>query len=274
MLKSNCHTHTVFCDGKNTAKEMINRAIDLGFTSLGFSFHSPMPYENDYAIAANKVDEYYNEIEQLKLKYQNKIEIFNGIELDFDSINNINTDKFDYIIGSVHQIHENNQVYYLDYTASELHRCVDECFDKNWNKMAKHYYDLILNFATKKQFDIVGHFDLITKFNQDFAQFDELDQEYQQIAKDCLNKLHLINPNLIFEVNTGAMFRLDNTNPYPNQQLLKHINLLGFKVMINSDSHSVNSLDFAFDKAIDICKSCGIKSVQILANGRFEAVSI
>ena len=36
MLKANYHTHTVFCDGDNTAQEMVDRALELGFEHLGF----------------------------------------------------------------------------------------------------------------------------------------------------------------------------------------------------------------------------------------------
>ena len=36
MLKANYHTHTVFCDGDNTAQEMVDRALELGFEHLSF----------------------------------------------------------------------------------------------------------------------------------------------------------------------------------------------------------------------------------------------
>ena len=39
ILKSNFHTHTTFCDGKSTAEEMVQRALELGFDRLGFSGH-------------------------------------------------------------------------------------------------------------------------------------------------------------------------------------------------------------------------------------------
>ena len=37
MIKANFHTHTTMCDGKNTAEEMAERAVVLGFNQLGFS---------------------------------------------------------------------------------------------------------------------------------------------------------------------------------------------------------------------------------------------
>lgn len=36
----NLHTHTIYCDGKDTPEEMILAACEKGFTSLGFSGHS------------------------------------------------------------------------------------------------------------------------------------------------------------------------------------------------------------------------------------------
>ena len=34
------HMHTVFCDGKNTPEEILEKAIELGFDSIGFSSHA------------------------------------------------------------------------------------------------------------------------------------------------------------------------------------------------------------------------------------------
>ena len=39
-MLSNLHTHTKFCDGSNTAEELVEEAIDKGFVSLGFSAHA------------------------------------------------------------------------------------------------------------------------------------------------------------------------------------------------------------------------------------------
>lgn len=36
MIPSNYHTHTRFCDGKNTPEEIVREAIRLGCPELGF----------------------------------------------------------------------------------------------------------------------------------------------------------------------------------------------------------------------------------------------
>ena len=40
----NLHTHGVLCDGKDDYESTIRRAMELGFSSIGFSGHSYMSY--------------------------------------------------------------------------------------------------------------------------------------------------------------------------------------------------------------------------------------
>ncbi|MDP4119064.1 MAG: PHP domain-containing protein, partial [Bacillota bacterium] len=39
-MKTNFHTHTVFCDGNDTVEELVRAAEEKGFDALGFSGHS------------------------------------------------------------------------------------------------------------------------------------------------------------------------------------------------------------------------------------------
>lgn len=273
MFKSNTHTHTYFCDGKNSPEEIIKKAIELGFVSLGFSGHSPMFFENDYAIKAEKFSEYYNEIEILKNAYSEQIEIYNGIELDKDCVD-LSSYKFDYVIASVHQIHMNNKIYYVDYSAEVLTECVNIEFNGSFIKMAKHYYDEFTKFIIDVKPDIVGHFDLIEKFNSNKTLFDTDSDEYKEIVRNAVKVIAENCPGQIFEVNTGAMYRLKNDLIYPSSYIMECIKEYGMNVTINSDSHCVNSLVFGFETALNYCRNHGFKSVYMLKNGIFEEICI
>lgn len=273
MVNSNLHTHTLYCDGKNSPEEMIVKAIELGFESLGFSAHSPMFFENDYAVQPEKFQEYFDEIERLKKKYSGKIEIYNGIELDKDSID-LSAYHFDYVIASVHQIHKNTKIYYVDYSAEMLIECADNEFGGDFFKMIKHYYDELTEFVIDIGPDIVGHFDLIEKFNGGKALFDNECDEYKSIVKNALKRIAEKRPGQIFEINTGAMYRLKNDVIYPSQYIMSLLKDYGFKIVINSDSHSVDSLNFAFDKALDYAMKYGFKYIYMLKNGEFKQISI
>ena len=75
MLRGNFHTHTTFCDGKNSAQEMVDQALYLGFTHLGFSGHMDPDIRMD-------LEAYDNEIRHLQNQYRGKLDILRGVELD------------------------------------------------------------------------------------------------------------------------------------------------------------------------------------------------
>ena len=62
-IRGNFHTHTTFCDGKNTAEEMAEQAAALGFTHLGYSGHMDPDIRMDLAA-------YDAEIRRLQEKYR------------------------------------------------------------------------------------------------------------------------------------------------------------------------------------------------------------
>ncbi|MBR5438435.1 MAG: histidinol-phosphatase [Clostridia bacterium] len=266
-IKTNCHTHTNYCDGKNTAREMIEAAIGKGFTTIGFSGHIPMNFENSWAMTDESLDLYYEELNSLKKAYADKIEVLCGIELDSD----YETKKeyhYDYVLSSVHQIH-GDRVYFIDYTAEELTEAVNEVYDGDWNKMAAEYFRTLAELVVREKTDVVGHFDLITKFNKNGCLFDENDPDYQKSALEAVDYILDNKPDVVFEVNTGAMFRCGNESPYPAAFILKRIGERGGRVTVSSDAHCTDALDFMFGKAREYCKDNGIKTLWHLTGKGF-----
>ena len=273
MFLSNCHTHTFYCDGKNSPEQMAESAVEQGFQSLGFSVHSPMNFKNDFAITLDRLDEYFNTIERLKEKYKSQLEIYNGIEIDADC-EDYDYSKFDYRIAAVHQLHCCERIYSIDDTPEELADCVKKEFGGSFAAMAKQYYSSLASFVCSVKPDVVAHVDLITKFNEKYKLFDEGNIEYQMIAKLYIERICLECPDILFEVNTGAMFRCGNQHPYPADFILKFLSGRGAKITLSSDSHSIDSLQFGFKKATEIIKEAGFHEIYFLDGGQFKAHSI
>ncbi len=271
-ILSNAHTHTTFCDGKDTPEQIILQALRLGFVSLGFSAHSPLPYINDFALPSWKVDEYKAYINALKEQYEGKIEILTGLELDADS--DMDTDGFDYIIGSVHQLRKGDQVYDLDSTANELALCRDKMFGGDMVKLSAAYFDTLARHCSDKRVNIVGHFDLITKFNDTDHLVDTTHALYRLYAKSAIDVILANNPDVIFEVNTGAIARGKRQLPYPDAYLLKYLADRGARIMINSDAHSAANLNACFDEAVYYCANAGVKRICRLRKGGIEELPI
>ena len=73
MELKNFHTHTTYCDGKNTAEEMILAAINQGFTALGFSGHSHTSIDPSYCMTTDETRRYIDELKALREKYRKKV---------------------------------------------------------------------------------------------------------------------------------------------------------------------------------------------------------
>ncbi len=248
-IKSNFHTHTNLCDGKNSAEEMVQGALNLGFTHLGFSGHM------DYDIHMD-IENYKNTINLLREKYKNRIQILCGIELD-----NLYDVKFsnvmDYVIGSTHFLDvKYTHPLSVDNTPEDFIFLCNEFFSGDFYKLAKSYYELEAQIYDRTKCTFVGHFDLLTKFNKDYRFFDENDERYRKCALEALE--YLVKQGVMFEINTH------NSKIMPSSFILKRLNELNGEIIINSDAHSVSQLDKNFDEAIEIAKSCGFTHTNIL----------
>ena len=238
-MKRDLHIHSTFSDGKNTPEEIIKAAIDKDFDEIGFSDHSYIEAEKGYCLDRGKTEEYISEIFNLKEKYNNKISVLCGIEQDFYSP--FPADKrFDYIIGSVHYVKINEDLIAVDISPEILTDAAKKYFNGDMLKLAQLYYDTVSRVVLKTNADIIGHFDLISKFNEKYNLFDESSPRYISAWKKAADVL--LQTAKPFEINTGAISRGYRTAPYPSLEIKKYIANRGGKFILSSDSHSVNSL--------------------------------
>ena len=110
-IRSNVHTHTSFCDGKNSVEEMALAAIDLGFVSLGYSIHGWTPYEPT-PVTLEKEALYRDEVRRVREKYLGQIEILLGAERD--ALYPRDFSQYEYLIDSTHCILAGGEYVYID----------------------------------------------------------------------------------------------------------------------------------------------------------------
>ena len=107
---------------------------------------------------------------------------------------------------------------------------------------------------------IVGHFDLVTKFNEGDVLFDTTDERYLTQGYAAIDKL--LEKNVIFEVNTGAMSRGYRTEPYPSIMFLRYIKEKGGRVILSGDCHNASAICHAFDLAYEHIKKAGLEETE------------
>ena len=238
------HVHSVFSDGRDTPRDIVISAIEKGVKTLGFSDHSYTEFDERYCIQRDKQAEYIRTINELKNEFSDKIEILCATEQDFYST--APTVGYDYVIGSVHYVLIDGEYIPVDETADILKQAADKYFSGDILSLCEAYFENVGKVYEKTKCDIVGHFDLITKFNEQEQLFDENDPRYIRAYRKAVDKI--IKDCKVFEINTGAISRGYRTTPYPSENIRSYIRQKGGKFILSSDSHQKETLCFEFDK--------------------------
>ena len=254
MMLCDMHTHTIYCDGKNTAEEMVLAAIEKGLDTIGFSGHAYTSVDGDYTMTPQNTEKYKAEIAALKEKYSGKIKLLCGIEQDYFS--DFEPEGYDYVIGSVHSIEKDGKYYSVDHSEEQLKKSIVD-FGSDYISFCECYFEHVAKIYEKTKCDIIGHFDLCAKFNEGNVLFNEQDPRYLKAGEKAI--LNLLKSSKPFEINTGAIHRGYRSIAYPAPHFLKFIYENGGKVILTSDSHSAQTLGFEFEKWQAFAEDIGFK---------------
>lgn len=265
-MLTNYHTHSTFCDGINTPEQMVLSAIEKGFSVLGFSGHAFTPFDLRYCM--KDTEGYIAEILRLKEKYAGKIEILLGIEEDLR--HPVERGRYDYIIGSSHYSFLADKFFDIDGSPEATTKGVEA-----WGNplaYAEDYFKTFCDYIKRRKPDIIGHFDLLTKFDnargggfRAIREYGDLAKKYAAIAAES---------ECIFEVNTGAISRGWRKSPYPATDILEVLKSKNAKIMLNSDCHHADALDCSFAEAKEILKDIGFKALYFLSGGKWQPHTI
>lgn len=281
--KINLHTHSTFCDGKNSPEEMVIAAIEKGFDILGFSGHCLFPLTSDFYktpddewhIRQENLENYISEIKRLKEIYQDKILILTGFEADFFEDSKIGTAipdleiykplNPDYLIGSVHFVNTPKGFYTVDHTAENIRENLKKLYGDektgitDGKKAVCEYFETERLMLRKGSFNILGHADLIRKRNDILKFFDENEDWYKDELKATAKEI--AKAGVIVEINTGAIARGAMDDCYPSEYFLTLLHDLNVPICINSDAHNTKDLDCAFERAALEARRIGYKEL-------------
>ena len=265
MTKINLHTHSTFCDGKNTPEEMVLSALEKGFSVLGFSSHSMYPFSSYCHIPSNQHSDYVKAIRELAVKYQNRIKILCGFECDYfpplsiPEKSHFGELKPDYLIGAVHYLVHNNMQATVDDATNKVQEGLERLYKGDGRLCVHDYYQAQRDMLKQGNFEIWAHPDLVRKRNGLLHFFDETEEWYKDEVRETVKVA--AKTGVIAEINTGAIARGAMDDVYPSSYFLSLLHDAGIPVCISSDCHNAPDLDCAFDRAIQIAKKAGYKEL-------------
>lgn len=195
MQSFDLHMHTTYCDGNSSAEEMILSAIEKGLSAVGISGHSFTPHDPSYCMSREGTLKYIEEIRALKEKYSDRITVLLGLEKDYYADTDMT--PYDYWLGSVHYLftdqgsRKHDEIIgsdtSADRTASDAAAITELARYRDWTdvdsepydmrrfalmhgmdmmSVAELFYETAGAIVSRTDCDIIGHFDLLTKFNE------------------------------------------------------------------------------------------------------------
>lgn len=252
--KCNFHTHTTWCDGRNSVEEMILGALARGYTALGFSSHAAFPADPwPWPLTAAKAPHYVAEVRRLAAAYAGRIRVLCGVEADYVR-GAARPDRsvytalgLDYVIGSVHTVIAPDGAWVdVDNTPEILVRGVNAHFGGDFGAFVRAYFAQEREMVATCDFDVVGHPDLVRKFNRVLGCFDEGAGWY---ADELARTAEVIAAaGRLTEVNTGGIARGWIDDAYPSRAFRDLLRARGVRFLLSADAHSVADLDVPYPR--------------------------
>ncbi|MBQ3284623.1 MAG: histidinol-phosphatase [Ruminococcus sp.] len=244
MITKDLHMHTAYCDGKDAPEDMILSAIDKGLTTVGISGHSYTFFDESYCMQKADIPRYISELHYLRAKYFDRIRVLCGVEQDYYS--DYPTDEFDYVIGSVHYVKVEDAYIPVDESPEILKEAAEKYYGGDIYALCEQYFETVADVADRTDCDIIGHFDLISKFIEKEPLFDVNHPRYVAAWQYAVDELLIYD--IPFEINTGAISRGYKTQPYPSADMIAYIREHGGRFVLSSDAHSADNVAYQFEK--------------------------
>ena len=304
MQNFNLHTHSIYSDGKSQPREIVEEAVRQGLTTIGFSEHSPLPFDNTFSVKSADMPSYVAEIAQLKAEFKGKIDIYCGLEADYlTGVSEpfaVTKEKYhlDYLIGGVHlvvnpalrqaqgpeetkvvepaetptQTINPDEIWFIDGPKWEVYdEGLQKFFDGDIRRAVCRFFEQSNEMIENEQFDIIAHFDKIKMHNRD-RYFHEDEPWYRKLALETLDLIR--EKGLVMEINTRGIYKKRYNGFYPSPWLMEEACKMSVPTIISADAHHFSEITLEFEAAEEALKKAGYRSVVNFKDGHWVEVAL
>lgn len=253
VYKWDGHTHTKFCyHGSSDDQELyLDRAAELGFERYTISEHPPLPegwvdsaqLMKELAMPESELPAYMAYAQAMKRKYEGKLEITVGLELDYLHGALPFTERIvdrwqelEDVVYSVHYLPSAGGRSCIDFTADDFRENLLSYYG-TMEKVVEEYYnhvELAIEWAAKLPMrKRIGHINLIEKFRLALPEVDEA--QIERRLKAIVPKL--VSAGVGIDVNTAGLRVPTCGKPYVPEWFLQECLRSGVSCIYGSDSH-------------------------------------
>ncbi|MEG1643092.1 MAG: histidinol-phosphatase [Bacteroidales bacterium] len=269
---TNYHSHSTYCDGKSNIEEFVATAVWLGFSSYGISPHSPIPLNSDSNMRKSRMGDFIGEMENLKLKYEGKIELYSGMEIDYlgDEWNAtgeyFSSLPLDYRIGAVHFVKDDDGRYVdIDCNCNAFCEITDKRFGGDIRHLVEIYFGTMRRMIETGGFDFVAHPDKISMNASSYLSGITGEDWYNDLVSDYYT--FIASKGVILEVNTKSFYHKGCL--FPNKEWFSFLNSLGVQLVVNSDAHIPVLMTQGYSEVKRMLKDAGYTSLMQFKAGEW-----
>ncbi len=256
------HTHSKNSfDGYETVEDMAKRARETGLREICITDH----YECSYDHVPMKFGFEDTKVEIAALGGNAGIMVRYGIEIGQMHVEPdvcrriIERNDFDFIIGSVHNITGDLDLYYVDYTK------------KRASALFEEYLCELQKLASTADYDVIGHITYPLRYMaRDGVSFDlaPYADKIDSILKTVIERKKGI------EVNASGL-RQEIGDTMPPIEIVRRYRELGGKIItVGSDAHRCRDIGSGIPEAVDIVCRAGFSEITVFEKRRPRYIKI
>jgi histidinol-phosphatase (PHP family) len=269
-----------FCShAKGDLASVVQAAVDAGFTTYGLSEHCPRflpehlyPEERDVAPAdlLALFRRYVATALELRERHAGALELLIGFETEALPLGDWpqkmrelrSSAAFDYIVGSVHSIGDT----WIDMNVETSERVAEA--SGGWEATRCSYFDSLAEVVATLEPEIVGHVDLIRRFEAPTFRFSAHALTHAERVLEAA-----LASGSALEVN-AAPVRRGFGPAYPGPQVLERARVMGVPVTLGDDSHGPDGVGVGLDACLEAIASAGYREVHYLTRRHGEVVLV
>lgn len=242
------HMHSSFsADCTASMENMIEGAIRKGLAEICFTEHIDYDYPDDTIVFDFDKQAYNLRVKEMQKVYGEHIRIKKGVEIgvqphlldQYKAL--LDNEAFDFIICSMHTVEKKG----LHYGDIFIGKTREEAF-------SAYYNELLYCVKNFKQYNILGHVDLIKRYAKE-----QVDNDFHTVLTEIFNII--IPEGKGIELNTSGV-RYGLSNGMPSDDILKLYKQYGGEIItLGSDAHNPEDIAFQFNESLELLQSLGFK---------------
>lgn len=248
------HTHSDHSfDGNHSCMLLCESAVAKGIDVLAITDHCEIDSKTlDFrSFSTNQYFESY----KAKRFFEGQLLVLQGLELGQAIYNKelaesiLGKFNYDFILASIHNLENEEDFYYLDYSKYDVYELLDK------------YFDTVYELCLWDHFDSLAHLTYPLRYMKGEAGIDVDLSRFSDKIEAILKVL--IKNEKALEINTSGLFtKLKET--LPDKSIIKLFKDLGGKyITIGSDSHYHQKLGQGIDQGMALAKECGFENITI-----------